>query len=158
MGQRGPARKPVELRLAEGDRGHFSKHRHAVPPKLDGAVIMPRRLLGNEGRRFWKRITETLQKLGVLGQQHQLILEQWALDYEMSIEITKAQRRAVAGGAPADSLYDKRLNVIRTRLLRYAQEFGLTPSTAGAIAEMESRKTGTGIDKYREANLKAANE
>lgn len=64
MGKRGPARKPTNLKLLEGNPGKRPIPQYEPKPK----PIRPKRpaWLDNEAKREWDRLAPELEKLGLL--------------------------------------------------------------------------------------------
>ena len=135
MGKRGPAGKPTQLRLLQGNPGKRNINKNEVQPPKEGVVPLPPPYLGTYAKKEWKRIAPLLYDAGLLTKFDETALASYCQAYDRWLVAEKKLRtykdftyitdkgnlvqRAEVGIA----------NKAMDDLLRYGREFGLTPSS-----------------------------
>lgn len=150
MGKRGPAPKPTELKVLEGNRGHRSLNLDQMFRPEVGLPDVPR-WLSKEGRKAWKRLSEELLRYNLLSRVDQdafamLCQTIGRLELvERSIAARQA-RLASEGKDPLDALLDTTPNGLRTqaavyqvlnkeqaKLHKLLESFGLRPDARASV-------------------------
>lgn len=136
MAKPGPAPKPVELKILEGNPGKRPLPTNNPKPQPLAPKI-PYGLLPL-ARKFWKAHAPKLERLGILtevdGPAMAMMATHWAIAFEASKQIK-------ADGLTAEDQNGKLrkhplLQVVRdnsTAFRLFAAEFGLTPSSRGKL-------------------------
>lgn len=150
MGARGPAAKPPELKILEGNRGNRAVDLTAMFRPEVGAPALPRDL-SREGRKAWKRLVPELVRYNLLSKVDADALE----DLCETIGLVKVLRRSInasqelllsrgedpAGAVEARTPKGMRiqsptyqaLNREREKLRTWLAEFGLTPAQRARV-------------------------
>lgn len=150
MGARGPAAKPPELKVLEGNRGGRAIDLTSMFRPEVGAPSMPRDL-SREGKKAWKRLVPELVRYNLLSKVDADALE----DLCETIGLIKVLRRSInasqellisqdkdpAGAVEAATPKGMRvqsptyqaLNREREKLRSWLSEFGLTPAQRARV-------------------------
>jgi len=150
MGQRGPAAKPTELKVLEGNRGNRPLNLDQIFRPEVGAPPLPRDL-SREGKKAWKRLTPELVRYNLLSKVDSDALE----DLCETIGLIKVLRRSINASQellrsedkdPAAAITMKTpngmavqtpvyqaLNREREKLRSWLAEFGLTPAQRARV-------------------------
>lgn len=146
MGKRGPAPKPTNLKLLQGNPGKrplndnepdFGKPKE--PPTPPGH-------LGRYGKTEWKRIIPLLMQAGVYTEADMGVLAAYCQAYHRWVEAEKKIRAKKTLTFITDKGYEMQIpeigiaNTAMKQIKEFAKEFGLTPSS----------RTGIHIDKPEE--------
>jgi P27 family predicted phage terminase small subunit len=136
---RGRKPKPIEQRIAEGNRA-----KRALPPPIPNvdpvSAVAPAHLSGF-ALEHWNRVAPGFAKLGMLSVRHMAALEAWAMAYDI---MRHAYEQWVALGRPlreptGAGNYKKHtvladFDAAAERVRSFAVEFGGTPSSTARIA------------------------
>jgi len=142
MGDRGPAPKPTELRMAEGDLSHR-------PQKTSGQKVLrgiPDRpqSMTPLARREWALVVKHVPA-GLLGRADRAVLYCYAMAIAELQELEEVVRRGTEDGKPsyiveindgtqvALNPLIKRIDTLRQQSLLFARELGLTPAARSRI-------------------------
>jgi P27 family predicted phage terminase small subunit len=136
MGRPGPAPKPVELKILEGNPGRRPlPNNHPKPQPMAPKIpygIHPR------ARKFWRAHGPKLERLGILsevdGPALAMLATHWAIAFEAARVIREEGLSAVdVNGATRKHPLLQVLRDNSTAFRLYAAEFGLTPSARGKL-------------------------
>jgi P27 family predicted phage terminase small subunit len=153
MGARGPAPKPTNLKLIQGT---FRKDRapRTEPQPETKAPKMPT-WLNRDGKREWKRIIGELEELGLVSELDRNVLAAYCQAFGEWREHSRAVYEngtttiSGAGSIVAHPEVAMRNDAYR-RMLKAAQEFGLTPSSRTRINGAEgAREVENDFMKFR---------
>lgn len=136
MARPGPAPKPVELKVLEGNPG-----KRALPassPKPQPVAPVCPRGLPSRARRFWKEHAPKLEWLGILTEVDGAAFAMLATHWAIAFEAARAIREEGLTAADENGATRKHplLQVLRDNsaaFRMYAAEFGLTPSARGRL-------------------------
>lgn len=166
MGARGPAAKPVELKLLEGNRGNRPIDLAGMFRPEVGLPDAPRWLLP-EAKKAWRRLAAELlrynllskvdrdafamlcQTVGRLEQVERAILARQALAREQGLEPAEALLDRTPNGLQVQSALYQVLNREQAKLHQMLAGFGLRPDararvTAGIRAQLQLFPGGAG--------------
>jgi P27 family predicted phage terminase small subunit len=137
VGQRGPAPKPKPiLKLT----GAYRADRHGKGgPEVKPAAPSPPSWLSVVAKAEWSRIVPQLVRLGVIGLVDQSAIaaycESWA-DYVAAVEAVRLEGKTFTTpqGYIAKNPMVTILNESRQAVLKWSQEFGLTPSARSRLS------------------------
>jgi len=142
MGQRGPSKKPYEIKELEGFPGGRNKAAPpAVVPKKQIKIPIAPRCLCKRGKSVWKQLCKQLVELNLLTGLDHFILTRYCdmyvkwqdaqeeLNLGMVQEVTTKEGGAYYQTSPYFSIY-KNLN---TSLRQIEREFGLTLAARSSI-------------------------
>ena len=150
MGARGPAAKPPELKLLEGNRGNRAIDLTSMFRPEVGAPSIPRDI-SREGRKAWRRLVPELVRYNLLSRVDADALEDLCetigLIKVLRRSINAAQERLIAEGKdPAHAVEAETpkgmriqsptyqaLNREREKLRSWLAEFGLTPAQRARV-------------------------
>lgn len=155
MAQRGRKPKPTHLKLVTGNPGNRPLNKREPKPKR--ALPRPPGHLSDEALTEWRRVTPELMALGILTACDRSVLASYCQAYGRWVQAEDAlAAEAMVRGGPAVlafTVVTAKGNVIQNPLVgiankaaadmvRYAAEFGMTPSarsriTTGAAADDE---------------------
>lgn len=150
--QRGTKRKPVAMREREGGtagNGAVSKRRLPARVELATQVVdeAPPADLPREARRFWRTVVAGLIRIGMISEADRPAVETMCRHYarmRVAESILNEQGYTVLGSTgqlvphPAHRIF----NDASSQFVRYAVEFGLTPSSRVGLGLTEAaRKT-----------------
>lgn len=139
MGARGPAPKPPEVKLLEGNPGRRPINLNAPKP----SPIAPScpSWLGKEARKEWKRIAPELERLGLLTRVDMATLAGYCQSYSCWIAAeallstsplvveSGGERYSTVKAHPAIAIAQKE----RMLMLQFAGKLGLSPSDRGRM-------------------------
>lgn len=138
MGQRGPAPKPVDLKILEGNPGKRDEDRS--PMDLPIKAPSPPSWLDAEGRREWRRICAALDPARVLTAADRALLtvycKQWSLFCAASKELDRDG--IVTEGSMGQRVRHPAYSVLadcRAALVQLAAQFGLSPASRARISK-----------------------
>lgn len=146
MGRRGPAAEPAPLKLLKGrGEGKDSAGRDVkLPPAFERAAPEPPEWLSEQARRQWELCAPTLERLDLVKPEDQAIFtafcEAWALYVRLLGAVTDSPLVNVSeSGVPHLNPGVKALSTAQNDLLRFAREFGLTPSAEQNLGKLPDR-------------------
>jgi P27 family predicted phage terminase small subunit len=143
MGKRGPAPDPIPLKILKGRGGGKDSIGRPIPapPPFERAAPDPPAWLEPEARELWDRVAPTLDRLDLLKpedwQSFICYCETWATWREalhrVRVEglILDNPKTGMPHKNPAMAIVE----AANMQLLRYAQQFGLTPAAEVALAK-----------------------
>ena len=147
--QRGPKNKPTNLKVLEGNRGKRKLPDNPKPPD-DEPVPPPH--LDEYGLEEWRRVAVGLQTMGVLAGLDQAALaaycdaySRWRNASEELMELRKKSRlnalvmKTISGNWIQQPLIGI-ANKAAGDMVRYASEFGMTPSARARLAVDPTQK------------------
>lgn len=160
MGRRGPAPKPTNLRLLQGNPGKRALPKNEPKPK----PVSPKcpSWLGPIGRREWKRIAPELEKLGLFTAVDGAALEAYCQAYETMVLARKALQDHLKLTKKLTVTYINKFgaeNEIPHPSVRIAKEaaaqvrafcaeFGLTPSARGRMQTPGEQKEADPFEEF----------
>jgi P27 family predicted phage terminase small subunit len=136
MGSRGPAPKPTALKQLQGNPGKRALPKGEPRP----AVRLPSapRWLGKEAKREWRRLAKGLVELGMLTELDAVALGMLCeslVQYREAAEVVAEE--GMLARSDKGNLYQHPavgiMNSVRSDVLRWAREFGMTPSARSRI-------------------------
>ena len=152
MGKRGPPPIPTHLKIMRGNRGHETGlYRRREPQAgFSPAVLEPPSYMIGYAREEWDRVAIELFEMGLLARVDEVSLAAYCDAYAIwrtTVEQVNVEGILIekAGGVMQNPLITTGSRAAR-EMLRYAQEFGFTPSARSRIstldAEVKSGKFG----------------
>jgi len=136
--------KPIHLKLLEGNRSHGPKRIEPEPPP--GMPECPGHL-DSYAKEEWEKISKGLHVMGILSVIDQTSLAAYCSAYSRWRTAEEEIQKRVLKGGPLAGMVDitKSGNVIQnclvgisnkaaTDMVRYASEFGMTPSARARLA------------------------
>ncbi len=136
MGRRGPKPTPTAMLRLVGSRELSQRTDEPKPPAT--APVAPT-WLSLEAKAEWRRVVPHLVKLGVIAKIDRAPLvaycESWA-DYHAAVRAVRVEGKTFTTphGYIAKNPMVTILNESRAAVLRFAQEFGLTPSARARVS------------------------
>jgi P27 family predicted phage terminase small subunit len=130
---KGPAPAPTALKILKGVRPARINQNEPKPRSVSGELpIGWGKSMSIGSRQFWKKYAPMLSALGVLTEADLPALRTLA---ELSARWLRLGARVNKGKIKPDLelQYLRILNQIETQVLRYLQQFGMTPSSRGKI-------------------------
>jgi len=133
----GPARKPTQLKIIQGNPGH-QKLTHAEPKPTPVAPTCPSGLKG-EAKREWRRIVPELERLGLLTLVDRAALASYCQAWGRAVSaekvlaekgLVKETPNGYLQQRPEVSIAFKSWQAVRA----FAAEFGLTPSARSRLS------------------------
>ena len=142
------ARKPAELRLVEGNRGH----RPIPKAKVKTRKLMPPcpRWLSPIAKTEWKRAAPLLFEIGILRREDMVALAGYCENYAILVQCGNYIKKKggyakyLIGTNSQTSPHMTAMNKAFGLVKSFAAEFGLTPSSRGRI---EIPKAPSGDDE-----------
>lgn len=142
MGQRGPAPKPTELKLIQGNPGKVAAHRlnDALRPKVEipdcPAYLLP------EARKEWHRITPELKKLHIISQLDLATLAAYCQAYATWANMQKKLKKLgddglideTPSGYKQISVWMQISNRAADQMHKFLCEFGMSPASRTRIS------------------------
>ena len=143
MSRKGPAPKPVELKILEGNPGHRplpeSRPRPQPLPPTMPRGLMPR------AQKFWRAHAPKLERLGLLtevdGAALAMLATHWAIAFEAAKELRGGLTTVDEAGLVRKHPLLQVLRDNSTAFRLWAAEFGLTPSARGKLSIPEPTDT-----------------
>ena len=151
MGKRGPAPKPRRLKLLDGT---YRPDRDAGMPDPEPLKVVPKppTWLSPDGKREWKRVAAQLIALDVLTDPDLAALEGYCASYARAVRADRAlQRGGLTMKTPQGLIPRPEVAVARTawaEARRFAQEFGLTPSSRSRVPHAGDAAKGKPQDPW----------
>ena len=143
MSRRGPAPLPTKIKELKGNPGRRplnNREAHPDPTK-------PRRpsWIQGEARREWDRVVPRLHDAGLLTSIDHGIIEAYCVVYGRWVEAEKKVKEVPAvvqtsNGNPIQNPYISIANHALADLLKFAREFGMTPSARSRIPATPEEK------------------
>lgn len=138
MGARGPSAKPTALKILEGNPGKRTVNGNEPRFRLSEESKTPPPWLGRYGKKEWKRVFPLLEKNGLVTDADYLALCGYCqcADTWITAEKVKREKGLVTVSATGTHLPHPAVGIAShalQNLLRYAREFGLTPSARTAL-------------------------
>jgi P27 family predicted phage terminase small subunit len=152
MGRRGPAPQPVPLKILKG-RGHgLDQAGLPIPavPKFERAAPEPPVWLADEARELWTRVAPSLDRLELLKCEDREVFAAYCTAWARFVTAVKLYqtegltRRHPTTGHSVTHPAVKIAETAGRDLLRFAQDFGLTPSAEINLAA--SPKVAAAVD------------
>lgn len=142
MGKRGPPPKPTAMKILEGIPGHRPLPEGEVLPPLADAEDPPEWLKG-QGLAIWHQLAKTLTNLGLLTKNDTMafarycdllakwiVAKEWIDNHGMTFPVLNKKGQIVEiKKFPQVGEY----RMIAAELLRYENQFGMTPSARSRI-------------------------
>lgn len=141
MGARGPAPKPPDLKLLEGNPGHRPIKTSGPKPR----PVAPKcpNWLDSDAKREWKRVAPELEALGLLTQVDMAALAGYCQSYSLWKQCTEelaesgltyTTDKGYVGQRPEVSIAARALADVRA----FCVQFGLTPSARARMTLPEA--------------------
>lgn len=142
MAKPGRKPKPTELKRLAGNPGKRplpSRDRQPEPADLKA----PKGHLPREGWELWRDLAPRLSKLGLFGELDRQAFEMLCIHYAYAYKAEKVLRREgiLAKGSMGQPVKHPSHQVLMDHskmLLRYATEFGMTPSSLASLLPTDS--------------------
>lgn len=148
MGRRGPAATPTNVLKARGSWRGKARDGYE-PPTVEGDPERPSWLIG-EAKKMWYALVEWLRGMGMLSITDVSSMVRYCQYWEQWVEATRVIRKE----GPKEVTVDKRGQVITVdrceiarqiklgkELERIEKQFGLTPASRAALANIARGKT-----------------
>ena len=150
MGSRGPAGKPVELKVLEGNRGHRPLNLDTIFRPRVGVPSPPKHLLP-EGKKAWRRLSVELeqynlistvdrdsfgmlcQTIGRLEQIERALVARQKLLIDQNKDPTDAYMDTTPNGLQVQSALYQVLNKEQAKLHKLLENFGLRPDARAKV-------------------------
>ena len=134
MGKRGPAPKPTNLKLLQGNPGKRKLNEDEPKYECSDEIINPPPFLSRYAKKEWKRIIPLLKKNGIISDVDVNTLAAYCQSYHRWIEAEKAVRTYGLTTVTDKGNIIQRpevgiANKAMEAMVKYAKEFGLTPSS-----------------------------
>lgn len=138
MGKRGPAPKPTNLKILQGNPGKRPLNENEPKYSLSEDSLKPPSYLSKYAKKEWKRIAPLLSKNGLLTEADITSLAGYCQAYHRWIECEKLIRtygytdttdKGNVIQRPEVGAANKALEL----MLKYGKEFGLTPSSRTSL-------------------------
>ena len=162
----GPPRTPTRLKLLAGNPGKQKLHPELEPVPPSAEPVQPTWLTA-EGRRCWRRATDSLREMGLLSVADGEVIAAFCSNWTYFVQANKALERidvaARKEGAPEANPEDRKywaqtLNECHMRLLRSAEHLGLTPSARSRIHVPGGTKRKDEFGSFLEEGSRAKGE
>lgn len=144
--------KPIELKILQGNPG-----KRPIPddaPRADGSIPDCPEHLKGEARNEWGRITDELNRLGVLSSVDRASLELYCTTYARWRKAEKALERGLMVKSPngykIPSPFLSVVNQCVAQMQRFLSEYGLTASSRAKV-KVNKDKPETLADKLKAA-------
>lgn len=146
MGKRGPKPKPTALKLIAGNPGKRPLPTNEPKPKQSNRVPSPPTELGKKAAAEWRRVAKELHDLGVLTRIDTKALANYCQAYDdmltargllqnwnmLNPDQINVQRSLT--GVVKTHPYVQQIREARLDMMRFAAEFGLTPSSRSRVS------------------------
>jgi len=134
---RGRKPKPAHLKVIEGNRGRRPIRKEIQPEPI---CPPPPAFLGTEAKREWRRIAPALCALRILSLLDIAALGAYCSSYGLWSQATDAlaKEELIAKSAKGNSMANILIgisNKAAADMVRYAAEFGMTPSARARLGE-----------------------
>lgn len=139
MGRRGPAPKPTNLKLLQGNPGKRQINKNEPKPTVEVELPKPPAFLSRFAKAEWKRIVPELKKLGLLTVVDYMALAAYCQNYHRWVEAEKAIRvrgkftyetdKGNLVQIPEVGIANQAMKLMKD----FAKEFGLTPSSRTSL-------------------------
>ena len=157
---RGRKPVPTQLKLVKGNPGKRALPEHE--PKIDLAEPTPPPFLNDDAKVEWGRVCSLLYRVGLMTEADRAALGAYCQAYGVWAQAERAIQQLQAGGKELNGLLMKTTNgnVIQHALIgiankargdvvRYAAEFGMTPSARARVqAAPPDGEKEKGIERY----------
>ena len=141
---RGRKPKPSYLRVIGGNAGRRAINEREPRPQI--AVPSAPEILNQDAKREWTRVARHLAEIGALAKIDRSALAAYCQAYGMWLEASRAIQKIADSGDPFGGLITKTksgnliqsplvgiANKARSDMVRYAAEFGMTPSARSRV-------------------------
>jgi P27 family predicted phage terminase small subunit len=151
MGRRGPPPTPTALKILRGNPGRRPLNlREPAPPS---AIPSPPTHLDAVARSEWRRVVPQLAKAQLLTLVDRAALTGYCLAWSASVDATRKLAASSTiltsvKGYPYQNPEVLRLNQALKQLLRFSQEFGMTPASRSRI-EVDAPPVGGQLEAFR---------
>lgn len=139
MGKKGPAPKPTELKLLQGNPGKRKIAKDEPKPTIEKELPKPPAFLSRYAKVEWKRIVPELHRLGLLTIVDYMSLAAYCQNYHRWVEAEKKIRTKEKLTFMTPTGYEQQIPEIgianqAMKLMKdFAKEFGMTPSSRTAL-------------------------
>lgn len=138
MGKRGPAPKPTNLKLLQGNPGKRKLNENEPEFEVSEDIMKPPSFLSRYAKKEWKRIVPLLKENGLLTNADINALAAYCQSYHRWIEAEKAIRTygLIAETDKGNIIQRPEVGIANKameQMIRYAKEFGLTPSSRTSL-------------------------
>jgi len=138
MGKRGPAKKPAKLEILEGNP---SKNKVVEPVKISDGFPKPPAFIKGEALKEWKRIEKELAHLNYIETIDIAAFAAYCQSYADWVENVKYLSKnpktyTTQSGYSQVVPQVTMANKAKQDMLRYAQEFGFTPSARSNVGSL----------------------
>lgn len=140
-----PPKKPTKLRILEGNRSRRPLPKNEVQPSTSSSTARPPSYLKGVARTEWKRVATELLDKGLLTDVDRAVLEAYCTTYANyrealdkvnelgAIQVTQTGYQQLSGWMSV-------LSKCRQDLVRYASQFGMSPSSrAGLTVDVDTK-------------------
>lgn len=146
--------KPTALKLIQGNPGKRAISKSEPKPKQTAATPSPPAELDQRAKSEWKRIAKELHAMGVLTRVDtkalanycqaysdmlaaRALLVDWNLTHPDQINVLKTMNGMIRTHPYVQQMRDARLD-----MMKFAAEFGLTPSSRSRVSAKDMNKGG----------------
>ncbi|BDR82546.1 phage terminase small subunit P27 family [Clostridium tetani] len=138
MGKRGPAPKPTNLKVLQGNPGKRPLNKNEPKFPVENEVPKPPNFLGRYGKKEWKRVAPLIHKNGLLTEADISSLAAYCQAYHRWVEGEKLIRtygyttttdKGNVIQRPEVGAANKAMDL----MLKFGKEFGLTPSSRSSL-------------------------
>lgn len=150
---RGRKPKPNELKKLMGNPGKRPLKEDAIKPEMPETVLPPPAFLSKPAKDEWRRLAPSIHKLGLLTHPDLAAFAAYCQTYgrwevaERQIERDRRRRGAIAGGMLIKTMSGNLIqnpavgiaNAAMTQMVKYAAEFGFTPSARTRVQNAAPR-------------------
>ena len=138
MGKRGPAPKPTNLKVLQGNPGKRKLNEDEPSFTSSEGILTPPPFLSRYAKKEWKRIVPLLKANGLLTDVDVNTLAAYCQSYHRWIEAEKAIRTyGLTTETDKGNIIQRPevgiANKAMEAMVRYAKEFGLTPSSRTSL-------------------------
>ena len=160
MGRRGPAPKPTNLRLLQGNPGKRALPKNEPKPR----PIAPKcpSWLGSIGRQEWRRVAPELESLGLLTVVDGAALEAYCQAYETMVQARRELKEHIRLAGKMTVTYTNKFGAdnevahpaikisreAATQVKAFCAEFGLTPSSRNRMQTPEKEKESDPFEEF----------
>ena len=138
MGKRGPAPKPTNLKILQGNPSKRPLNEKEPNFECSEEILNPPPFLSRYAKKEWKRIVPLLKRNGVITDADINTLAAYCQSYHRWVEAEKEIRKhgLVAYTDKGNVIQRPEVGVANKameQMVRYAKEFGLTPSSRTSL-------------------------
>lgn len=144
MGQRGPQKNPTKLEMLRGNPGKRDLNQNEPSFENEIEVPKPPAFLSTYAKKEWKRLAPIVHKIGLLTKADYSAFAAYCQNYHRWIEAEKIIRKRKELTYTDDNGNEKIIPEIKianeamNNMLKFAKEFGLTPSSRTSVSAENS--------------------